>query len=69
MPPPGHKSVTITWETWLLIEELRERFPLQVTQGEVVRSALLVLHDQPDPLKAISKAKRSKRPGRGAKKE
>lgn len=51
-----------------MIEELRRTFPLQVTQGEVVRSALLVLHNQPDPLEAIANAKRGKRPGRSAKK-
>lgn len=58
MPHPGHKTVTVTHDTLRLIEEIRNSFPLQVSQGEVVRGALLVLFDQEDPLDAIARAKR-----------
>lgn len=64
MPPAGHKAITVTHETWGLIEELRRSLPLKVSQGEVVRAAILVLYDQPDILDAIVKAQRGPR-GKG----
>lgn len=60
MPPKGHKTVTVTSETLQLIGKFQDSLPVHVSQGEVVRAAMLVLANQVEPLEAIRVAKESR---------